>query len=100
MNVLAVATFDEFIGQLSGLIRINKAHAPGDFLKASDFEALAFLDDLHELAGLGQGMERAGVEPSRSPVDFAQKLRLKSYLLECLEVKPNLSNHLPLIFYV
>src|SRR5882724_12049012 len=42
---------------------IDPIPAIGDLLQAGDLEALAILDDMHELGGLEQRVVGAGVEP-------------------------------------
>src|SRR5262245_3464678 len=61
---------------------IDKALAVGNFLDASNLQALPGLDRLHELRRLQQSFVRAGVEPGKPA---AEPLNVK---LAALEVGP------------
>src|SRR6185369_239594 len=45
------------------LVNADVSHIERDLLEAGDLEALAQLDDLHEVGGLEERVGRAGVEP-------------------------------------
>ena len=68
-QVRAVSALHERLGEGGERRIVDPAGPPGDLLDAADLEALAVLDDPHELGGLHHRLERAGVEPRRAAVE-------------------------------
>ena len=55
------------MSQLDQVIHVDEPRAPGNLFDAGHLQALSFLDDAHERAGIEQGVVRAGIEPGRAP---------------------------------
>src|SRR5690606_26128629 len=62
-EVLAVARLAQRFGALAQIVVAEEAAPPGDLLGAADLQALPCLDRAHERRGVGEGVERAGVQP-------------------------------------
>src|ERR1700680_1219678 len=60
-QIFAVSAFFQGLGELHQLVGSDESRAPGDLLHAGDLEALPFLDDAHEHAGVEQGIMGAGI---------------------------------------
>jgi hypothetical protein len=69
-EVASVGCLAQLVGELQELVAIDPALAVGDFFRAGDLEALAFLDALDEVGGLQQGLGRAGVEPGEAAAEL------------------------------
>lgn len=63
MEILAVFGFFVELGEITELFGGDPALLVGDFLEASDFKALAVLDDADVFGGGGEGVGVSGVEP-------------------------------------
>ena len=63
VDVGAVAGLGQLVAEPAKVLVVDPAGAPGDLLDAADLVALPGLDDVHELAGVHQALEGAGVEP-------------------------------------
>src|SRR6185295_10290102 len=62
-QVLAIPALREGLRKSAQLCRADVAHAPGNFLRARNFQALPVLDGRNEMRGLEQRLVRAGIEP-------------------------------------
>ena len=52
LQVGTVAAFEQGLGYLPQLLRVDESHAVGHLLDAADFQALPFFNDLHEVSRL------------------------------------------------
>jgi hypothetical protein len=62
-QILAAIAFARFGGNLGEVLLRDEAFRQRNFLRASDFEALAFFKRADEFAGLEQTFGRACIEP-------------------------------------
>src|SRR5262245_37210520 len=62
-EVLAIAAFQERLGEREQLPAVDEAHAISDLLNAGNAYALAVLDGAHKLHCLDQRVMRSGVQP-------------------------------------
>ena len=83
-QVLAVAALAERLGALDELVVGEPAHPPGDLLGRADLEALPALDGAHEVGGVVERVEGAGVEPGGAA---RQHLDVEAPLLEVAAVE-------------
>src|SRR5690606_15408094 len=83
-EVLAVPALAQRLGPLAQLVGGEEAHAPGDLIGGADLEALASLDRPHEVGGVVEGVEGAGVEPRSAALEH---LDLQAPLLEVAPVE-------------
>lgn len=70
-QVLPVAAFRIFFGQCHQVIVVDITHSVGYFFDAANFAPLSFFDHAYKLAGIGEGIECAGIEPGGAAVHDA-----------------------------
>jgi hypothetical protein len=69
-EIIGVAGFTVHSGGGLEPSAIYPALAEGDLFQAGDFQSLALLDHGHELGGVGEGIWRAGIQPSGAAAEF------------------------------